>query len=340
MREPMRGEVMNKFIVAKQLLEDGFGFVQPKYDGLRCVFKDGESKSRSMKTHPSKMLKAYAEHLHNESLLTDYFYWPDGEILSGLVAEDQYRVDFRASLSVRATDYEGDQTFVMFDDAHRNEHNIDYEDVNVLMEAVKQNNPDGIPDFIYNNHRIRTLLCPTFKVSSMEEIEAYEKAFLDKGAEGLIFRRRRSKYKYGKSTAKEGYLVKLKQWTDAEAEIIDYEVLQHNNNPAFTNEVGRQTRSSAKTSGLLVDGDMLGAFVCKWIGGATFNVSCGSMTHPARKLAWDDRESYIGKLCNFKYFETGGYDVPRSAVFKGIRDYLDMPPNYKPPHLLTKEELP
>src|ERR1019366_5223919 len=45
---------------------------------------------------------------------------------------------------------------------------------------------------------------------------------------------------------REGYLLKLKRYDDCEAVVTGMEELMHNDNEAFTNELGRTARSSAK----------------------------------------------------------------------------------------------
>ena len=35
------------------------------------------------------------------------------------------------------------------------------------------------------------------------------------------------------------------------------------------------------------------------------------------------RETLVGKYATVKYFDQGGYDVPRFPVFKSLRDTMD-----------------
>jgi hypothetical protein len=67
-------------------------------------------------------------------------------------------------------------------------------------------------------------------------------------------------YKFGRSTRKEGYLLKLKRFCDSEAEVIGVVELMHNGNEAKTNALGRTERSTRKAgkTGMGV----LGALAC------------------------------------------------------------------------------
>ena len=42
-----------------------------------------------------------------------------------------------------------------------------------------------------------------------------------------------------------------------------------------------------------------------------------------RKELWEQRKSLVGKYATVKYFDQGGYDVPRFPVFKSLRDPMD-----------------
>jgi DNA ligase-1 len=158
-------------------------------------------------------------------------------------------------------------------------------------------------------------------VASEEALLYYEEQCLNMGFEGLILRRTTAPYKYGRSTVKEGYLLKLKRFVDAEAEVIGFEERMHNGNEATISELGRTKRSSHKAnkSGR---GD-LGALVCRLPSGIEFNIGTG-FTDDERAAIWKDRDSFIGRLAKFKSFPIGGKDAPRHPVFLGWRHSDDL----------------
>jgi DNA ligase-1 len=143
-----------------------------------------------------------------------------------------------------------------------------------------------------------------------------EAEMLEQGYEGLILRDGHAPYKMGRSTVKEGYLLKLKRFTDAEFEVIGFEERMHNANEASTNELGRTKRSSCM-AGLEGRGD-LGALVVRRAGGLVFNVGTG-LNDADRQEIWNHQDKYLGQMAKVKYFAIGMKDAPRHPVFLGWR---------------------
>ena len=160
-------------------------------------------------------------------------------------------------------------------------------------------------------------------VHTAEELAAYEETCLAQGYEGVMIRRPLAPYKHGRSTLKEGFLLKLKRFTDAEATIIGFEEKMHNANEAKTNELGRTKRSSAKDG--LVPAGVLGAFILRLPNGVEFN--CGSGLNDFQRKKWWTpayKAALMGKLVKFKYQAHGTDVAPRSPIFLGIRDESDL----------------
>jgi DNA ligase-1 len=158
-------------------------------------------------------------------------------------------------------------------------------------------------------------------ITSLEALLQYEEECLELGYEGLILRDPRAPYKMGRSTVKEGYLLKLKRFMDAEATIVDCFEREHNGNEAKTDELGRTKRSSHK-SGKTGRGD-LGGFVLRTSEGVQF--SCGTGFSDAERAEyWANRDQVVGRIAKYKYFPVGVKDAPRHPVFLGWRDERDM----------------
>ena len=129
------------------------------------------------------------------------------------------------------------------------------------------------------------------------------------------------KYKYGRSTTKEGTLLKLKRFVDAEYKIVGFEERMHNANEATKNALGQTERSSHKEN-LVGRGD-LGALVLETADGLRFNCGTG-FTDSSRSEIWGNRDRYLGQFAKIKSFLIGVKDLPRFPVFLGMRDPIDM----------------
>jgi DNA ligase-1 len=164
-------------------------------------------------------------------------------------------------------------------------------------------------------------LCPTEVVTTPQEAENALQRFIDQGYEGAMLRSIDGKYKQGRSTFKEGFLLKLKRFLDDEAVVVGFEEKLTNTNTKETDERGYTKRSSKKEG--MVPADTLGSLQVEW-NGVVFNIGSG-FNDAQRKEIWDNQESYLGKFVTFKYQEvhekTG---VPRFPTFKVMRNPLDM----------------
>jgi DNA ligase-1 len=158
-------------------------------------------------------------------------------------------------------------------------------------------------------------------VYDAEELAEYEAKALAEGYEGVMLKSLTGAYKHGRATESSQDLLKVKQFTDAEAEITGVEELMHNNNEAKKNELGHTERSSHKEN--LVGMDTLGALVCKTPDGVVFKIGTG-YDAVTRKHLWEKRDILIGQLAKYKSFLIGVVEKPRLPVFIGIRSRDDL----------------
>ena len=266
-------------------------FASPKLDGVRAVVRDGVVYSRSNKPIPNKYVQNQFGHL-------EHF---DGELIVGEpTSKTVYRDTVSHVMSHDKTDF--DLRFYVFD-------HVQYPNAIYTERAIG-----------FQNHAHAAWVHPQRVVHSLEELLAYEETCLEQGYEGLILRDPTAPYKRGRSTVKEGYLLKMKRFSDFECEVVGFEERMHNGNEATTNELGRTKRSShaAGKTGL---GD-LGALVVRTPDGIEFRVGTG-FDDSERDRVWRDRDSYLGKLAKIKYFAVGMKDAPRHPVFLGWRDGSD-----------------
>lgn len=138
-------------------------------------------------------------------------------------------------------------------------------------------------------------LLPQTRLDSVEQLEEYEAQVIAGGYEGVMLRKIDAPYKQGRSTFNEGYLLKLKRFEDAEAEVIGAEELVREHHGEHTG--------------------MLGALQCRY-NDVLFNIGTG-FTDLQRKSFWMARHK-LPKHCTFKYQKHGTKDAPRSPVFKAF----------------------
>ena len=265
-----------------------------KLDGVRAVVRGGVVYSRSNKPIPNKFVQ-------QKFCKFEHF---DGELICGdPTSKSCYRDTVSVVMSLdKAADNAG---FFVFDSVRDLGANYG---VRHRWITEKRDLPENV---ILHDQ----VLC-----ASLDDVLDYEAECLEDGYEGLILRDPDAPYKTGRSTVKEGYLLKLKRFVDAEAVIIGFEERMHNGNEATTNELGRTKRSSHK-AGKTGRGD-LGALICRF-GDVEFNIGTG-FTDDERARIWEDRDNYLGALAKFKYFPVGCKEAPRHPVWLGLRDRRDL----------------
>ncbi len=170
----------------------------------------------------------------------------------------------------------------------------------------------GMPGVQYVRHHI---------ITNGDELIALRDKYMDLGYEGLMTRDLSGPYKEGRSTEKQGWLLKHKCWHDDEAAITGFEELMINGNDATTGEVGQTKRSTAKSG--LVPGATLGALVVNHPTYGEFKLGTGFDTD-LRQFIWNNRPSIEGQLVKFKCQLEGAKDKPRFPVFLGFRHEDDL----------------
>lgn len=237
--------------------------VTEKIDGIRALIVNGKLMSRTMKPIPNKYICEYLE-----SVLPEH---ADGEIVAGNLQE--------TSSTVMSRDKIGDFTFYWFD-------LISDEPYMKRMEQINK----------YPPHKNIVKLLPQIITNEKDLLEFEQKVIFKRG-EGIMIRSLNSPYKHGRSTVREGYLMKLKRFRDAEATIEKCEEL-------------------IRIDG--TPGNMLGSFVVHG-----FRIGTG-FTEEQRKEFWKHRKELIGKKVKYKYFEVGMKNAPRHPVFLDLRSDLDI----------------
>lgn len=269
--------------------------VSPKLDGVRCVIgADGVAYSRKLKPIPNR---------HVQKLFgKKKFAGLDGELTVGPANGKDV---FRDTMSgVMSEDGEPDVRFNVFDDFKVGSVGFS------LRLRTACDKSDGALTMVRHT-----------KAYSEDALLAYEREFLAEGYEGLMIRSLDGPYKFGRSTVREGYLLKLKRFADAEAEVIGFEELQHNENAQERDALGHAKRSTKKAG--KVGAGMLGTLLCRDVTtGIEFGIG-GGFTEAQRIELWKVKETLPGQLAKYKFFPTGSKEAPRFPTWLGMRDRRD-----------------
>ncbi|KVT22982.1 ATP-dependent DNA ligase [Burkholderia ubonensis] len=284
-------------------------WASPKIDGIRCVFFGGVAYSRSLKPIPNPVVQefaaAYARLL--EGL--------DGELTVGSPTDTNC---MQNSMAVMSKSAEPDFTFHVFDwfplRIPTRSDELGYDRRSEIVERRIAEFYDRCPEADIKGVPQHLCVCA-------DDLDKLEARFLADGYEGMMIRAHDGKYKCGRSTEREGGLVKVKRFVDGEAVIVGFEEEMHNANEAKRDATGRTERSTSK-AGLHGKGT-LGALVVKNEKGIVFNIGTG-FTAAQRADYWANHPSLFGKIVKFKHFDHGTVDAPRHPVFIGFRHPEDM----------------
>jgi DNA ligase-1 len=264
----------------------------PKLDGIRAMVRGGRLVSRKLLDIPNKSIQAALARPEFEGL--------DGELIVGPpTAKDVYN---RTVSFVMAHDKTSEPwAYYVFDlhDSH-------------LPYSTRQHEVEhraGMPYFVEMHSSIY--------INDRAMLDTYEAKCVAEGYEGIMLRDPDSQYKYGRSTAKEQILLKVKRFEDSECEIVGIQEEMHNGNEAGRDELGRTKRSTSQ-AGKTGKGTM-GALIVRDIHTSVeFNIGTG-FTAAQRTLQWE-----IGSIHTYKFFPVGVVDKPRHPVYKGPRAKADI----------------
>jgi DNA ligase-1 len=293
--KPMKGEPIEDPSILKYP-----GFISPKLDGIRAVVYGGILCSASMKPIRNRYIQQRFRGLPEGT---------DGELILG---DPTSRGVFRRTTSaVMRTGGEPDVKFHVFD---RYIPHMGYLDR--LLE---------LGDALAHPHVVEV---KQHLVMSAEIFDLYYQGFLRDGYEGIVYRSIKGLYKPGRSTLREGYMLKLKPFKDSEAVVLSVYPLMRNDNTAFENETGHTSRSSAMDG--LVATDCVGGFDVRDIHtGVEFSVGSGldrlpNAIHDSGPELWKIRDLLPGRIIKYRYFAIGDYDAPRHPTYEGFRDPIDI----------------
>jgi DNA ligase-1 len=285
-------------------------WLSPKLDGIRALVINGVVMSRSLKPIPNQHVQELFGHLEGY----------DGELIVGSPTDKDC---FRNTTSgVMSRDGKPDVSYHVFD----------RHDLTACTWDTRYNSLRETTAVRAVRHNL---------VVSHSEIEEHEVAYLEQGFEGVMLRDPNGPYKNGRSTAKEGWLLKVKRFEDSEALVLGMEEKMHNGNEATVGELGQTKRTSHQEN--LVPLNTMGALIVRDLKtGVEFNIGTG-FTDEERSWWWNEffnRHLWrAGKMNNggwirecldpnefvkYKFFASGSKDKPRFPAYLGIRNKEDM----------------
>ena len=257
-------------------------YMQPKLDGVRCLFtKDGAF---------SRTGKQFMNIRHIEDSLTEYFKACPWAILDGELYNHELKNDFEKIISLVRKQKPG--TIERYEAAKMIQYHIyDYIHEGGEGGLSYANRLDNLTCAdIYDNY---VKYVPTKRVATPAMSKVIHQENLDLGYEGSILRTD-TPYKHGRSWG----LMKFKDFHDAEANIVNY-------------EEGKGKRKGT-----------LGKFIMQDDDGNIFGCPPGKgYNYSDMKCILENIHKYIGQRATFTYFERTKAGSYRHPLFKTLRNY-------------------
>ena len=264
--------------------------LQPKLDGVRCVFtKDGafsrtgkEFKNVDHIVETLKPLFKQCPYLKLDGELYNHKLKDDFEKIISLVRKTKPTFEHREEADKLVQYHVYD--LIHYTAVRGYEYRLDK-----LIDVIAERTYDG--HFINNDH-IR--LTKTVYIKNYEEAKEWHDKFLDEGYEGSIYRNPNGLYKGTRSWD----LMKFKDFSDAEATIVGY-------------ELGKGKRTGT-----------IGKFIMQDDEGVVFGCPPGKgYNYKDLAAMLNNISRYIGERATFTYFQRTKAGSYRHPLYKCIRNY-------------------
>ena len=267
----------------------------PKLDGIRCLKVGGRALTRSFLPIPNRFVREWIE-----ANLPDGM---DGELMlrGGTFSE--------TTSAIGSIDGEPDFVFHVFDYVETSTGTPYSERIKALA---------ALPD----SDRVVKVL--PVEVQGTDDLAAYVRTCLAEGYEGVMVRTPDSPYKCGRSTVKQGYLLKIKRFEDAEAVVVSTYEGMTNQNAAGQDAFGNTKRGLSK-AGMVGRGELGGFVVRNLATGVKFRLAYNHLAGGIDRVnLWEKRDGLVGKIVKFSHQPSGAKQAPRFPVFIGFRETWDM----------------
>ena len=261
---------------------DGY-YIQPKLDGVRCLFTADGAYSRNE--------KQFMNVRHIEMALKPFFDQNPDVVLDGELYNHKLKHDFEKIISLvrkqkpTEEDRRNAQHLVQFHVYDYFSNDSHYSSYQVRMKILE--------DASFYDAQVRYV--PTDRVHKHEEaLNMHHDAYLSNGYEGSILRDGSALYKHGRSYG----LMKFKDFSDTEATIIGY-------------EEGKGKRTGTLGKFLMQDDEGI-KFGCPPGKGYTYKDLANMLLNV---------HDYIGQRATFTYFQRTQAGSYRHPLFKTLRNY-------------------
>lgn len=289
---------------------------QPKIDGVRGLNMHGGLTGRSLKLFKNR----HTTHFYSQ----DFFKGFDGEFAA---AEETHPDLCRLTTSALGT-IAGEPFTLWWLFDYVAEHTIDlpYWDRRIALEKRVAELQSCVHYVPWAGH-LRVV--PSKLIANMADLVDFDAENLEKGFEGTIIRDPYGKHKQGRSTVREGGLLRIKRFIESEAIVKKLVEGESNQNEAQTNELGLQFRSSHQEN--MVPNGLIGSMeciACQTVTdggrvvieeGQVIAVSPGNMDHATRKHLFENPHLILEHRIKFKFFPKGIKDKPRFPTYVTIR---------------------
>lgn len=285
---------------------------QPKIDGVRALNMDGALTGRSLKQH-------------RNVYVTDFFSRPEYVGFDGELAAEIETHPKLCRLTSSAASREKGQPFMLW-------HVFDLLNEETIKQEYSQR-------YLALQCRVYLMqssgLCGHLRVVPMEichdleDLLYWDTLWLEMGYEGTIIRGLNAKHKQGKSTIREGGLLRIKRFVEEEFVVTKINEGHSNLNVAQTNELGKTFRTSHQEN--KVPNGQVGSmegYMLKdselFKKGQVITVSSGDMTEEEAKYFFEHPDKLIGEISKFKFFPKGIKNQPRFPTWKSLRSKEDI----------------
>ena len=281
-------------------------WVMPKIDGVRALHFNGAFQSRTLKPFPNTHLMAFDWHL---------LAGLDGELVKGSPTSGFSCRDTTSGTSTINGPRAQDFTWYIFDCVDPKERSapyaVRYEIARSRVEMLRD-----VADFGLS-------LVPYEIATSVEDVLRLHAQYVDQGYEGSILRDPQGLYKSGRATVSESAFLRLKDFIEEEAEVLEVIEGEVNNNVATINKLGYTERSSHKAN--KVGNGMVGSLRCRDLKtGQEIMVSAGRLTHEERKYFFENTAKILGRIAKYRAMPYGKKSLPRFPTFQCFREAFDL----------------
>lgn len=279
-------------------------YVSVKMDGVRCIAHDNKAKGRSLIEFPNTAL----QELFNHSELSGL----DGELIDGPInADDACRRTTSVASSFDKTIEH--ITYNVFDIFNHPDKSLPFKDRILIIKQKYNTIKEKFPFIKLVEHIL---------INNEEELLKFEDKALADGYEGIIIRSLDGIYKYGRSTVREQFFLRLKRFSDSEMKITGFKQELKNNNKLEKDLNGYAKRSSSKEN--LVAKERVGVITGIDIHtGKDVNIGTGFDDKLAEDM-FKNPDKYLNKIVKYQFFGKGMKDKTRFNSFISFRDPIDM----------------